>query len=182
MRWPRLTLTTALLATVLGPAPVTAQHATHEGRPPGAAREPGGGHSIVQTYETELEKVVGEGRGFGMAFAADRNGYPGPIHVLELRDRLALTPGQEATARELLARMFAASRPKGQGFLAAERRLAALFASGAADEGRVRAAVAEVERLRAELRLVHLLAHLEMRALLTDEQRREYHAARWGAR
>jgi len=30
---------------------------------------------------------VGAGRGFGMAFAADQNGYPGPMHVLELKDR-----------------------------------------------------------------------------------------------
>jgi len=32
-------------------------------------------------------RVVGAGRGVGMAFAADQNGYPGPMHVLELKDR-----------------------------------------------------------------------------------------------
>jgi hypothetical protein len=30
-----------------------------------------------------------------MAFAADQNGYPGPMHVLELKDRLKLSAEQE---------------------------------------------------------------------------------------
>ena len=34
------------------------------------------------------------GRGMGMALAAELNGYPGPAHVLELADRLDLTPDQ----------------------------------------------------------------------------------------
>jgi hypothetical protein len=45
----------------------------------------------------------------------------------------------------------------------------------------VRAAVAETERAWTEVRLVHLLAHLQTRALLSEEQRRLYREARWGA-
>jgi hypothetical protein len=47
-----------------------------------------------------------------MAFVADRQGYPGPLHVLELKDRLKLTPEQETKAQALLTAMFAESRPK----------------------------------------------------------------------
>ena len=36
------------------------------------------GHQAAQACAIEFEKVVGEGRGFGMAFAADQNGYPRP--------------------------------------------------------------------------------------------------------
>src|SRR5260370_8431196 len=54
------------------------------------------GHQAAQACLTEFEQVVGEGRGFGLAFAADQNGYPGPMHVLELKDRLGLTPPPEA--------------------------------------------------------------------------------------
>jgi len=35
---------------------------------------------------------------------------------------------------------------------------------------------------RARLRAVHLLTHLQTRDLLTETQRRAYHAARWAAR
>src|SRR5437773_10198099 len=137
------------------------------------------GHQVAQTCASEFEKVVGEGRGFGLAFAADQNGYPGPMHVLELRDRLTLTTDQEAKARELMHAMLAESRPKSARLLDAEARLRRLFADRAADEAAVRAAVADVERARSEVRLVHLLTHLKTRDRLTEAQRRTYHEARW---
>ena len=118
------------------------------------------GHQVAQACATEFEKVVSDGRGFGLAFAADQNGYPGPMHVLELRDRLKLTADQETRARELMHTMFAESRPKGARLLEAEAKLRRLFADRTADEAAVRAAVAEVERVRSEVRLVHLLTHL----------------------
>ena len=139
------------------------------------------GHQVAQTCASDFEKVVGEGRGFGLAFAADQNGYPGPMHVLELKDRLKLTADQEAKARELMHTMFTESRPKGARLLEAEAKLRRLFAERVADEAAVRAAVAEVERARTEVRLVHLLTHLTTRDLLTEDQRRIYHEARWGA-
>jgi Spy/CpxP family protein refolding chaperone len=139
------------------------------------------GHQVAQACATEFEKVVGEGRGFGLAFAADANGYPGPMHVLELRDRLKLTADQEAKARELMHAMFAESRPKSARLLEAEAKLRRLFAEHTADEAAVRAAVADVERARTEVRLVHLLTHLKTRDLLTEDQRRMYHQARWDA-
>jgi len=40
-------------------------------------------------------------------------------------------------------------------------------------------AVNDVERTRADVRLIHLLAHLKTRDLLSVEQRHLYHAARW---
>jgi hypothetical protein len=35
------------------------------------------------------------GRGMGLALPAELNGYPGPVHVLELGDRLGLDAEQE---------------------------------------------------------------------------------------
>jgi Spy/CpxP family protein refolding chaperone len=141
-----------------------------------------GGHQAAEACSAEFDKVVGEGRGFGMAFAADQNGYPGPMHVLELKDRLKLTPDQETKAQALMHAMFAESKPKGARLLEAEAKLRRLFADHAADDTAVRAAVGEVERARREVRLVHLLAHLKTRDLLTEDQRRIYHEARWSGR
>src|SRR5437899_8650081 len=140
------------------------------------------GHQVAQTCASEFEKVVGEGRGFGLAFAADQNGYPGPMHVLELKDRLKLTADQEAKAQALMQAMFAESKPKSAQLLEAEAKLRRLFADRSADDAAVRAAVGEVERARSQVRLVHLLAHLKTRGLLTEDQRRLYHEARWGGR
>jgi hypothetical protein len=167
------------LATLL--AGVSAAHAQHHGHGhTGAA--PSEGHLRAQACADEFEAVVRDGRGFGMAFVADQEGYPGPLHVLELKDRLRLDAAQEARVRTLLHAMFDEARPKGARLLEAEARLRRLFAGGSADASAVRRAVAEVEQARAELRLVHLLAHLETRALLTEAQRRAYHEARWPGR
>jgi len=141
-----------------------------------------GGHQAAETCSAEFDKVVGEGRGFGLAFAADQNGYPGPLHVLELKDQLKLTADQEAKAQALLHAMFAESKPKSARLLEAEAKLRRLFADRAADDAAVRATVAEVERARSEVRLVHLLTHLKTRDLLTEDQRRIYHEARWSSR
>jgi len=141
-----------------------------------------GGHQAAEACSAEFDKVVGEGRGFGLAFAADQNGYPGPLHVLELKDRLKLTADQEAKAQALLHAMFVESKPKSARLLEAEAKLRRLFADRAADDAAVRAAVGEVERARSEVRLVHLLTHLKTRELLTEDQRRIYHEARWTPR
>jgi Spy/CpxP family protein refolding chaperone len=150
-----------------------AQHGGH------AQHSGGQGHLAAQACAEQFNTVVGEGRGFGMAFAADQNGYPGPMHVLELKDRLKLTAEQEAKAQELHAAVKA-EQPKSARLLEAERRLERLFADGVATEANVRVAVAEIERARTEVRLVHLLTHVRTRDVLTDEQRRIYHQARWG--
>jgi Spy/CpxP family protein refolding chaperone len=149
----------------------------------GAGAHGGGGHSdyrAVDRWLTEFDEVVWSGRGFGLAFAADQHGYPGPMHVLELKERLRLTGDQERAIQRLMGAMFAESRPAAARLLATEQRLRALFAAGAATEAAVRAAVTDVERTRTEVRLIHLLAHLKTRDLLSVEQRHVDHAARWG--
>src|SRR5262249_1662304 len=150
-----------------------AQH-RHDG---GQNSEP---HLAAQQCSKQFESVVADGRGFGLAFVADQEGYPGPLHVLELKDRLRLHPDQERAMHRMMDAMFAESKPAAARLLAAERRLRSLFATATADEPSVRAAVADVERAHTELRLAHLLTHLTPRDQLTQEQARLYHAARWG--
>ena len=157
--------------------PALAQHGT--GAHSHTGGRPSTGHLAAQACQAEFESVVADGRGFGLAFAADQNGYPGPLHVLELKDRLRLTPEQERRARELLEGMFAEARPRSARLLASEGRLRDLFAQRTVDDTKLAAAVAEVEQARADVRLVHLRSHVKMRDLLTEDQRRVYHAARW---
>jgi Spy/CpxP family protein refolding chaperone len=152
----------------------------------GHGHQPGGSgdaqaHQRVAAYLREFDQVVADGRGFGLAFPADQNGYPGPLHVLELKDRLRLTPEQETRMRALFETMLGEARRRAARLVAAEARLQRVFAAGAADAAGVRAAVAEAETARAEVRLVHLLTHVQARDVLTETQRRTYHEIRWGA-
>lgn len=176
---PQVIVVGIIIALLGGLAAVTgAQHHGTHGTHAGAGLAP---HRQMHATLEEIDRVIGQGLGAGMAFAADQNGYPGPRHVLELKDRLQLTPAQEARITALQTAMFADSRPKSARLLEAEARLRRLFAAGTADEARVRAAVGDIERARSDVRLVHLLTHLETRAVLTEEQRRAYHEARWGS-
>lgn len=125
----------------------------------------------------EVDDLVA-GRGMGTARAAELNRYPGPAHVLELQDRLGLTPEQVSRAHAIQAHMQAQATAAGQRVVAAERTLDEAFAKGAIDEASLTARVLEVGQLQAEFRLAHLQAHLEMKGLLTPEQVARYDGLR----
>ena len=125
-------------------------------------------------------EVVGllEGQGAGFAKAAELNGYPGPAHTLELKDRLSLTPAQEAASASLLARHKARARELGAALVGAERQLDQLFAQRRADSVAVEQATRGVALLHAQLRAEHLNTHLAQTALLSAEQVQRYSVLR----
>jgi len=100
--------------------------------------------------------------------------------VLELTRELGITAEQETRMRGLFDTMLRQARGRAGRLAAAEARLARLFAERTADEGTVRAAVTETEVARRDVRLVHLMAHLQTRGVLTEAQRLKYHELRWG--
>ena len=69
----------------------------------------------------------------GLAFAADQNGYPGPLHVLELTRELRSPPSRRRGCAACSSTMLR-RRGAGRRLAAAETRLARLFAERAADE------------------------------------------------
>ena len=100
-----------------------------------------------------------EGRGLGFAKPAELNGYPGPMHVLELADGMALSQAQRAATGELMARHKSEVRALGREYLAAEAALERLFARGNAEAAAVDAAVARAAALQARIRTAHLVTH-----------------------
>ncbi len=134
-------------------------------------------HAFLEQEREALE----QGQGFGMALVADRHGYPGPKHILELQQELELNPAQEEQVRSLFERMHTRALTAGHDVLAKEAELEKLFASGTPDEPGVRRLLAEVSAARAELRWIHLSAHLAARDLLTPGQRARYLALRYGS-
>lgn len=118
------------------------------------------------------------GDGMGQARAAELNGHPGPKHVLELADSLALTPDQRARVAEVHGRMAAAARAIGVEILAGEAGLEASFRAGEMDAVELERRVSALAVQRGRLRLAHLEAHLETAALLTPAQRERYYQLR----
>src|SRR5215469_17344529 len=120
-----------------------------------------------------------KGEGMGMAKAAELNGYPGPVHVLALAAQLGLTEGQRHDVRTVFDRMSAAAKPLGGELIAQEQALDQLFAQGEITPDRLAATTAAIAELQGRLRLVHLSAHLETRALLNADQIARYEQL-WG--
>ena len=110
------------------------------------------------------------GRGMGLAKAAELNSYPGPAHVLELRDQLQLSPQQVQRTEELRAAMTKDAAALGDLILEREAALDSLFRDGKATQAAVQAASVEIGALQGRLRAVHLNTHIAMKALLRPEQ------------
>jgi hypothetical protein len=114
------------------------------------------------------------GRGMGLALSAELNGYPGPIHVLELGDQLGLSGEQRTRVQELHAAMRAATVPLGERLIAQEADLDRHFATKAVTPASLQAAAAEIGATQGALRGAHLLYHLSTLEVLTPEQVRRY--------
>lgn len=121
-----------------------------------------------------------EGRGMGLARAAELNGYPGPRHILDAVEigQLHLSAEQLRTVRQLFEAMSREARRLGDIILKEEQALEAAFRTGTIDEAALRARVARIAGFHGELRAVHLRTHLETRALLTDHQLQRYNHLR----
>lgn len=148
-----------------------------------ALAQPPGGYAGQQTREIKALSAQEQadlvaGRGMGLARAGELNHHPGPAHVLELRDKLELTPDQLATVHASFQRMEAAAKPLGAELVRREREMDAAFRQGAMTPARLAADTEEIGALQGRLRGVHLAAHLEMRAVLSPQQVAAYDALR----
>lgn len=118
------------------------------------------------------------GRGAGLALAAELNGYPGPAHVLELADKLNLSPAQRERTQKLFAAMKVEAVPLGEQLIAREEELDRLFAGRTVNAANLVAATQAIGATQAALRAIHLKYHLAMVDLLSPEQVQHYSALR----
>ena len=114
------------------------------------------------------------GRGMGLALAAELNGYPGPMHVLELADSLDLSADQRARSRELIAAMKAEAVPLGEQLIAQEADLDKQFADKTMTPARLETSTNAIGMTTGALRRAHLKYHLSTLDVLTAAQAQRY--------
>lgn len=129
--------------------------------------------AIKSLSEQDIDDLL-TGRGAGFAKAAELNGYPGPAHVLEIKEPLQLSDAQLAATQALMTQHRTAARSLGEKVVASERSLDQAFGSHTADEASIRTLTAVVARYQGELRAEHLKTHSAQAALLTSEQIQRY--------
>ena len=124
---------------------------------------------IKAMSQAEIDGYL-RGEGMGLAKAAELNHYPGPKHVLDLAEQLALTPAQKQKTEEIFTAMKNEAVKLGKQLIEKEKELDRLFAAGEANPMLLESLVMEIGKIRAKLRYVHLNAHVAQRAVLTQHQ------------
>jgi hypothetical protein len=136
------------------PLSISAQH-NHGVQTPYAGMQ----NRAIKSLSDNDIKELRRGGGWGLALAAELNGMPGPAHMLELKEQIALNQDQVTKTQALLDDMRKAAIPTGERLIAAELALENAFAKGAVEEASLRRLLAEAESARTELRFIHLSQH-----------------------
>ena len=110
----------------------------------------------------------------GLAFAAELNGYPGPLHVLELADKLDLSTEQRTGVQRLFDQMKAEAMPLGSRLIEQETDLDRQFANRTVTPESLKTSIAAVATTQGELRETHLKYHLSTGAILSPSQMLRY--------
>ena len=126
-------------------------------------------HSCLEEERASIER----GEGFGMAMPADHAGYPGPRHVLDMAAELGLSADQKSGVEKIYAEMHEKAVARGKELLEAEARLEQMFRDGR-PEADLREQSFRVDSIHAELRWIHLSAHLAAQKILTAAQLAQY--------
>lgn len=151
----------ASASTAAAPAPAPSPYAGQQTR------------SIKALSATQEQDLL-QGKGMELAKAAELNGYPGPMHTLELAQALELSVVQKQASQELLDRHKADARRIGAELVEAERALDQSFSTRQITIAGLTSHTNRIAQLQATLRANHLQTHLQQTALLTPQQINRY--------
>ncbi len=135
---------------------------------------------IKSLSDKDIEALeLGSGTAFsGLAKPAELSGYPGPKHVLEMKDELDLPSSQRQEVTELFERMNDEAKRLGAQIITIEAKISEEFTGKTADPKSLKALLTKSASLYGQLRLTHLGAHLDMMDILNKKQINEYIALR----
>jgi Spy/CpxP family protein refolding chaperone len=128
----------------------------------------------IKALSAEDTDALLKGKGMGLAKAAELNGYPGPLHVLELAADLKLDEQQRARTQALFDAMQAKAVALGRELVAEERKLDELFSQNRVDAQSLAEVLARIGELQAKVRGAHLEAHIAQARILTPGQTARY--------
>lgn len=158
----------AAMVTMVLTTPALAQHQHNQTPYAGLQQRP------VKALSDQQLADLRAGRGMGLALAGELNGYPGPLHVIELADQLALNADQRAQVQRLFAQMKAEAIPVGETLIEQEKQLDREFSEQRISPASLDRLTSQIGETQAKLRAVHLKYHLTTADLLSTHQRHRY--------
>ena len=124
----------------------------------------------IKTLSKDDISELQKGAGWGLAKAAELNGYPGPLHILQMESEISLTPTQKSKVQALYRDMNAQAVVLGKKLIDLEGKLNTAFSEQNIDSKSLEKHVAAIEGIRSSLRFLHLSAHLKTPDILTEAQ------------
>ncbi|MBT3991019.1 MAG: hypothetical protein HON14_02170 [Rhodospirillaceae bacterium] len=124
---------------------------------------------IKSLSEKDVDDLL-NGRGWGLAKAAELNGMPGPAHLIEFADKIGLSDKQRASIQALFLHMQSQAIQFGTALVQQERNLDQMFANKNVTRKSLAKQLEKIASVRSKLRQVHLETHLKTPAILTQHQ------------
>ncbi len=124
---------------------------------------------IKSLSEADIEELK-NGKGWGLAKAAELNGMPGPIHVLEMEDEIDLSTTQVRAIEDFYKKMKQEAIPLGLELIELERELNSHFANSTITVELLNGLLERIAQVQKKLRYVHLSTHLKTPNILTPKQ------------
>jgi len=124
---------------------------------------------IKSLSETDIEELK-NGKGWGLAKAAELNGVPGPVHLLEMKEEIDLSAKQIRAIEDIYKKMKQEAIPLGLELIELEMELNNHFANRTITDELLRQILQRIAQVRRQLRYVHLSTHLKTPDILKTEQ------------
>ena len=132
---------------------------------------------IKSLSETDIEELK-NGKGWGLAKAAELNGVPGPVHLLEMKEEIDLSAKQIRAIEDIYKKMKQEAISLGLELIELERELNNHFANQTITDELLRQILQGIAQVHRQLRYVHLSAHLNTPDILKSEQITHYNKLR----
>jgi len=133
---------------------------------------------IIKSLSKEDILQLQQGEGWGLAKAAELNGMPGPAHVLQMKEQIALTKDQEEKINALYEDMKSKAIPLGKELIKLEKKLNDSFAKRTITKEQLNTQLDAIYKVQKKLRYVHLVTHLTTPSILTAKQIEQYNRLR----
>jgi len=110
-------------------------------------------HRKIKSLSTDDIVELKKGGGWGLAKAAELNGVPGPVHILEMEDKINLTKDQKMKVQKIYNEMKAEAMSLGEQLIHLEEELNNHFANRTINQALLKKLVHEIENVRSKLRI-----------------------------
>jgi hypothetical protein len=132
---------------------------------------------IKSLSKDDIEQLE-NGKGWGLAKAAELNGMPGPSHVLQMKAKISLSSKQQIQIQSLFDDMQAKAIPLGKKLIKLEKALNDAFANQEITTASLKQMLNAISKVHTELRYIHLVTHLKTPRILSSQQIEKYNRLR----